>query len=159
MFCISANSLPLFRALCPLSLPSPYIPIIPYFLWFVNRFFEIFFGFHSAQSLNFHTHGIWFIFITRTTERPCEAVSLSVWSYSVILRPLTASPHLTYLLYHRDSQMSIVLGQKSCTNFKVFSFDFLCKVYKSRIRAPAGLTCRCPLTRSDGKKKSLSAGS
>ena len=53
--------------------PSPYIVIIAQEVNFVNPLYHIFFiGFHSAQSLNFHTHGFWLTFITRTTERPCE---------------------------------------------------------------------------------------
>ena len=44
-------------------------------------------GFHSASSLNSHTHGFWSTFVYRTTERPCGRKSLSVWSYSVNLRP------------------------------------------------------------------------
>ena len=108
---ISANCLFLhFLLVCPLFIPiaipnfscfscSQFHLSFLWLLYHIDSWFvkKIFFGFHSAQSLNLHTRGIWSTFVTRATERPrvrdvfvglvlCEQLALS------LIR--CASPHL-----------------------------------------------------------------
>ena len=94
--------------------------IIAHSWWLVKRFFKFFFGFHSAQSLNSHTLGIWFTLVYRITERPCGRKSLSAWSYMVNLQPPTSS-WLPYLFLTLSLQHTrCFLSRGFLTFFKNF---------------------------------------